>query len=223
LTGIRGERDIKDRGELARRLRLYLVTDRKSTGGRPLVDVVGAALRGGVDAVQLREKDLSARELCELAVALRAICSRYNAALLINDRIDVALAANADGVHLPVDSFHIDDARGLLGPDKLIGASTHSVEEARAAAMAGADFVVFGPLFDTASKRIYGKPLGVDAVDEVVRRVRVPVLGIGGISPERAVLVCGRGASGVAAVSGILQAPDPEAAARAYLRRLPFQ
>lgn len=216
MTGFRDEA----RGDLAQRLRLYLVTDRKNTGGRPLTDVVEAALRGGVGAVQLREKDLAARELCELAVALRPICSRYNAALLINDRIDVALAANADGVHLPVDSFRSDDARRLLGPDKLIGASTHSVDEAGAAAMAGADFVVFGPLFDTASKRAYGKPLGVDAVDEVVRRVSVPVLGIGGISSERAASVCARGGAGVAAISGILQAADPEAAARAYLRRV---
>lgn len=216
MTAIRD----KDRRDPARRLRLYLVTDRKNTGGRPLTDVVAAALRGGVDAVQLREKDLSARDLCELAVALRLICSRHNAALLINDRIDVALAANADGVHLPVDSFRVDDARRLLAAGKLIGASTHSVEEARAAATGGADFVVFGPLFDTASKRIYGKPVGIDALDDVVQSVSVPVLGIGGVSPERAASACARGAAGVAAVSGILQAADPEAAARAYLRRL---
>lgn len=196
--------------------RLYLVTDRNGTRGRRLIDVVEAALRGGVDAVQLREKDLTARELLELAEKLRALCTRHGARLLINDRIDVALACGADGVHLPVGSFRAADARLLLGRDKLIGASTHSPAEVDAAQREGADFVVFGPIFDTPSKRAYGAPVGLGALSQVTRRARVPVLAIGGVTPEKVGEICERGAHGVAAVSGILAADEPEAVARAY-------
>jgi thiamine-phosphate pyrophosphorylase len=197
-----------------RPIRLYLVTDRRRTGGRPVVDVVEAALRGGVDAVQLREKDLSARELFDLACRLRVLCDRYGARLLINDRIDVALAAKADGVHLPVGSFLPADARRLLGPNAITGASTHSLLEARAAAGDGADFIVFGPVFDTPSKRPFGPPVGLEALAEVARKVAVPVFGIGGMSADRVEAVCAHGAHGVAIISAILAADDPCAATR---------
>jgi thiamine-phosphate pyrophosphorylase len=199
--------------------RLCLVTDRKSTNGRPLVDVITAALRGGIDAVQLREKDLPARELHDLALSLRQLCTRHGATLLVNDRVDVAIAALADGIHLPVDSFEVGDARALAG-DKLIGASTHSLAQAVAAEGAGANFIVFGPIFDTPSKRVHGAPVGIDALSAVTARVGIPVLAIGGITPERVEVVRERGAHGVAVVSGILAADDPEAAARAYRERI---
>jgi thiamine-phosphate pyrophosphorylase len=201
--------------------RLYLITDRTSARGRPLLEVVRAALRGGVDAVQLREKDLPAQPLLELARELRTVCAEFGASLLVNDRIDIALAVDADGVHLPVSSFRAADARTILGPGKLIGASAHNLAEATTARNGGADFIVFGPIFDTESKRDYGKPLGPERLTELTRGERTPVLAIGGVTPDRVQMVCERGAAGVAVLSGILAAEDPEAAARAYRSLLP--
>jgi thiamine-phosphate pyrophosphorylase len=178
-----------------------------------LLDVVEAALRGGADAVQLREKDLSARALHDLACRLRGLCDRYGARLLINDRIDVALAVKADGVHLPVNSFLPADARRLLGDDRFIGSSVHNFAEARAAAAGGSDFIVFGPVFDTPSKRAYGPPVGLDALAQVAREAAVPVIAIGGISAESVDAVGREGASGVAVIGAILEAEDPQAAA----------
>jgi len=198
---------------------LYLVTDRTRTHGRPLIDAVEAALQGGVDALQLREKDLPAAELFVLACKLRELCRHYGARFLVNDRVDVALAAKADGVHLAVNSFTPADARRLLGPEALIGASAHSLAEARAAANAGADFIVFGPVFDTPSKRSFGPPVGLNALAEVARSISLPVLAIGGITAERVEAVRQHGGRGVAVVSAILEAADPRAAATALQAR----
>jgi len=200
--------------------RLYLVTDRTRTGGRPLPEVVEAAVRGGVDAVQLREKDLPAGALFELARELRRRCTRHGVRLLINDRIDVALAVGADGVHLPVDSFAAGDARALVGPGRLIGVSTHSLEQAQRASAAGADFVVFGPVFATPSKRPFGPPLGLEALAQAAGAVSVPVFAIGGVTAARADAVCRHGAHGIAAIAAVLEATDPTAAARALRRAL---
>jgi thiamine-phosphate pyrophosphorylase len=131
---------------------LYVVTDRQLTAGRPLRLIVEGALRGGARAFQLREKDLSPRELYPLALEMRQLTQTYGAHLLINDRVDVALAVGADGVHLTTTSLPVAVARHLLGPGRLIGVSTHSTPEAQNAADAGADFVVFGPVFYTPSK-----------------------------------------------------------------------
>lgn len=192
---------------------VYLVTDRAQTAGRPLLDVVAAALRGGVGAVQLRERDLPARELLALATALRALTRAAGAALLINDRIDIALACDADGVHLPGQSFTVAEARALLGPGRLIGVSTHA--SAELAAAAGADFAVFGPLHDTPSKRAYGPPLGLDALRAARAATARPLFAIGGIDPPRAAAARQAGADGVAVIRAILAADDPAAAAAA--------
>lgn len=200
---------------MADSFRLYLVTDRQRTAGRPLLDVVEAALRGGVDAVQLREKDLAGHALFELATQLCALCRRYGARLLINDRVDIALAVHADGVHLPATSFNPRDARCLLGPAAIIGASTHTLDEARGAQENGADFVVFGPIFDTPSKRGFGPPVGLETLTQATRAVALPVIAIGGITADRVAAVRAHGARGVAVVAAILEAPDPCAAAQA--------
>ncbi len=192
---------------------LYLVTDRHRTAGRPLLEVVEAALQGGVDAVQLREKDLTARELFELACALRQLCRRHATRLLINDRVDVALAVGADGVHLPVSSFTPAEARHLLGPAALVGASAHSLAEVHAAAQSGADFVVFGPIFDTPSKGPFGPPVGAAALADVTQRISIPVIAIGGITEERVSIVRRHGAAGVAMIAAVLEATDPRTAA----------
>lgn len=194
-------------------MQLHLVTDRKRAGGA-LVERVEAALRGGVDAVQLREKDLPARVLQQLAHELLRLCRRHGARLLINDRIDVALAVDADGVHLPATSFRVAEARALLGTDRLIGVSTHDPDEVAAAAREGADYAVFGPVFETPSKAAFGPPQGVDRLRRAVAAAAIPVLAIGGITPARVREVRDSGAAGVAAISSILAAADPAAAAR---------
>lgn len=196
------------------RLRTYLVTDRTATNGRPLTAVVEQALRGGVRAVQLRERDLSGRELLALARALRGLTRRYDALLLVNDRIDVALASDADGVHLPSRSFSVADARALIGAGRVIGVSTHHLDEVHAATDAGADFVVFGPVYETPSKTAYGPPQGLGAL-AAAARVDIPVLAIGGVTAARVAELRAQGAAGVAVIRAVLAADDPTAAAAA--------
>jgi thiamine-phosphate pyrophosphorylase len=196
---------------------VYLVTDRAQTNGRPLVDVVAAALQGGVRAVQLRERDLTTRALLALAERLRDLTRRCGAALLINDRVDVALACDADGVHLPARAFSIADARALLGRTRLIGVSAHAAAEVAAAARAGADFAVLGPIYDTPSKRAYGAPLGPAVLHEA-RGNGIPLFAIGGIDRERIAAVRAQGADGVAVIRAMLSAEDPAGATAALLR-----
>jgi thiamine-phosphate pyrophosphorylase len=170
-----------------------------------------------VRALQLREKTLGTRDLLDLALALRALTARFGARLLINDRIDVALTCDADGVHLPADSFCVEDARRLLGEHRLIGVSTHSAEEVRAASDAGADFAVLGPVFATPSKEAFGEPLGLDALAGATSAAAIPVLAIGGIEASRVAAVRAEGAAGVAVIRAILAAGDPERAAARLL------
>jgi thiamine-phosphate pyrophosphorylase len=185
--------------------RLYLITDRAATNGRPLDQVVAAALAGAGDragevAVQLREKDLEARELLELARSLRAVTAAAGAQLFINDRVDVALAANADGVHLGGRSLAPADVR-TLAPRLRIGVSTHTRAEVERAAAAGADFVVFGPVFATPSKP--GFFVGLDRLVQVVA-LGVPVLALGGIDEKNAYQCILAGASGVACIRSVM-------------------
>jgi thiamine-phosphate pyrophosphorylase len=199
---------------------LYVVTDRQLTGGRPLLLVVEAALRGGARAVQLREKDLPPRELYPLALEMRQLTQAYGARLLINDRADVALAVNADGVHLTTTSLPASIARQVLGPRRLIGVSTHTRAEAQAAVEEGADFVVFGPVFFTPSKAPFGQPVGLDALRAVRAVVKSPILAIGGIKPTNLDQVLAAGADGIAVISAIISADDPTAATQDLLARL---
>lgn len=197
---------------------LYLITDRHQVAaGQTLLTAVAAALAGGVKAVQLREKDLSAAELFPLARELRALTSQYQAKLLINDRIDVALAAAADGVQLGAHSLPTWVARQLLGPDRLIGVSTHSLRQIAAATEQGADFVTFGPVYATPSKAAYGRPQGLAALSEACRQTRLPLFALGGITLPRRREVWLAGAGGVALISAIIGSDDPAASARAFL------
>jgi len=197
---------------------LYLVTDRRNTAGRSLVDVVHAALDGGVRAVQLREKDLEGGSLYQLAHQLRELTGRYQARLLINDRLDVALAVEADGVHLGQTSFPVAVARRLLGSGKLIGVSTHTPAEIAAAG--GADFLVFGPVYFTPSKAAYGEPQGLPRLREAIALSPVPVLAIGGVQAEKVAEVLSTGAHGIGVISAISAASDPSSAARELLKQL---
>ena len=199
---------------------LYLVTDRNQTGSRDLLWVLEQALDGGVKALQLREKDLSGRDLFSLAERVRALCHAYEAALFINDRVDVAMAVDAAGVQLSKASLPIATARALLGPEKIIGASTHSLQEAQKAEQAGADFVLFGPVYFTPSKAAYGAPQGLTALKTIVANISLPVYAIGGIKPENIQATKKLGVRGVALISAIVSAENPKEAAETILRQL---
>ena len=199
---------------------LYLVTDRHATAGRDLLWVLEQALAGGVRAVQLREKDLGGGALLELARNVKRLCDPYGAEIFINDRVDVALAADAAGVHLAANSVPVAIARGLLGPDRKIGVSTHSAEEVRSAAAAGADFVLFGPVYATSSKLAFGDPQGPATLKAVTDAAAVPVFAIGGIKPHHIPEVKAHGTARIAVISAISEAPDPRAAARDMLAAL---
>lgn len=192
--------------------RLYVVTDRHEAAGRALEEIVAAAAQGGAGAIQLREKDLSARALYALGARLQAALAPYGVPLLINDRLDVALALDAAGVHLAGHSLPTAVARRVLGAGKLLGVSTHSVEEACRAAEDGADFIVFGPVFTTPSKVAYGPPQGLQQLRTVARAVPIPVIAIGGIDHTNLPQVVQAGAYGVAMIRAVLAAPDPQKA-----------
>ena len=188
--------------------RLQLVTDRRQCGDRPLAAIVAEAAAGGLGAVQLREKDLPAAALLALAQELRHVAP--DTPLLVNDRVDVALAVGADGVHLPAEGLPIALARRLLGPDAVVGRAVHAVAEAERAEAEGADYVLLGTIFATASKP-GREPGGLDLVRAAARAVRIPVIAIGGIDERNVAATIGAGAYGVAVMSAILRAPAPAA------------
>lgn len=201
-------------------LSLTLVTDRTQTRGRDLVDVVRECLAAGLPALQVREKDLGAHDLAMLCRRLRALTREAGARLIVNDRLDVALAAGADGVQRTGTSLGVPDMRAVAGTRVQIGASVHSLEEAMEAERAGADWIVFGPMYDTASKRAFGPPQGLERLAEVTRAVRVPVIAIGGITPARVPELLKAGARGVGVISGILAADSPGDETLRYIKEL---
>ena len=201
-------------------LSLCLVTDRAQTRGRDLVTVVAECLAAGLPAVQLREKDLGAADLAALARQLQPLTREHRARLIVNDRVDVALAVGADAVQRTHTSLAVDDMRAIAGLRLRIGASVHSLDDARDAEARGADWIVFGPVYDTASKRQYGAPQGLEKLVAVVRAVRIPVVAIGGITPARVAEVRRTGARGVGVISAILAADSPAEATRSFLKAL---
>lgn len=201
--------------------RLYLISDRHQTAGRPLSDVLTEALKGGARMIQLREKDLATRDLFQLTQELSPILTDYQSEWLINDRIDLVLALKASGVHLRSNSLPAGVARRILGPNRLIGVSTHSLEEVHAAESQQADFVVWGPVFDTPSKRRYGRPLGVRNLSIICQGSRIPVYAIGGITPERVTELLDAGAYGVAVISSILHSDKIQETTEKFLDLLP--
>lgn len=205
--------------DLRSRLRLMVVTDPDCGPGRGVVDVVRAALRGGAPAIQLRMKDAPAREMAEAARALLAETRAAGALLFINDRVDVALAAGADGAHVGQDDLPVEPARALVPPGFLLGVSAETVELARQAQSDGADYVGVGPVYATGSKADAGDAVGAARIAEVAAAVRIPVVGIGGITIANAPPVIEAGAAGIAVISAVMRADDPESAVRALLRR----
>lgn len=203
--------------DLRDRLRLIVVTDPDCGAGRTVADVVRAALRGGAPAIQLRMKDASAREMADAARALLAETRAAGALLFINDRVDVALAAGADGAHVGQDDLPVAAARTIAPPGFLLGVSAETAELARAAQADGADYVGVGPVYATGSKADAGDAVGAERIAQVAAAVRIPVVGIGGITIDNAPPVIRAGAAGVAVISAVMRAPDPEAAVRGLL------
>ncbi|MDP8952407.1 MAG: thiamine phosphate synthase [Actinomycetota bacterium] len=200
------------------RFQIHLITDRKRARG-DLLRVVEEALSGGVDCVQVREKGGPARELYETARKLLPVAREGGASLLINDRVDVALACGADGVHLAAKSLPPRAARELLGQEPLLGCSVHGLAEAHAAVDAGADYVTFGHVYPTSSKAGM-PPRGVRELAEIVESVEVPVLAIGGIDESNVHEVLGTGCAGISVISTIIAAPDPKLAAKRLRRAI---
>lgn len=204
---------------LADRLRLLVVTDR---GRRPpdfLAAVVGDVLRGGAPAVQLREKDLPPRDLLPIARRIRTAARAAGALFFVNDRLDLALAAEADGVHLGPDDLPVAAARRLAPPPFLVGASARTPSAARTAEAAGADYIGCGPVFPTRTKP--STPIGLDHLAAVRAAVRIPVLAIGGLEAARAPAVRNAGAAGCAVARALMEASDPCAATKAFLDAMP--
>jgi thiamine-phosphate pyrophosphorylase len=199
---------------------LYLITDQHQTGGRRLSDVIRCALDGGVKAVQLREKDLSGAALYRLASELRRLTSDFDARLIINDRLDIALAVEADGVHIGVSSLPVAAARRVLGEGRIIGYSAHAIDEALRAQDDGADFVTFGPVYPTPSKAAYGAPCGVIKLADAAAALKIPVIGLGGISQANIADALSANIQGIAVISAILAAADPRAAATSLLKKI---
>ena len=198
---------------------LWLITDRR-LAARPLPDVVEECLGAGLRAVQLREKDLPVMDLLALAAPLRESTRRHGARLFLNDRLDTALAADADGVQRTGASLPVAILRRLAPPPFLIGASVHALDEAVRAEADGADFITFGPVYDTASKRQYGAPQGLERLGRGAAALRRPVIAGGGIDPRRAPEVMAAGASGVAAIGAFLSAERPGDVVKAFLDAL---
>ena len=198
----------------------YLITDRHQVCEGTLPEVCSAALRAGVRAIQLREKDLPTRSLLSLARELSRLASVHAARIVINDRIDLALALATDAVHLPAGGASPSVARRLLGESALIGSSAHSADEAVRAEAAGADFVVLGPIFETPSKRAFGPPIGLAELERAQRHCKIPLFGIGGITIERVRDVRRAGAHGVAVVGSVMGARDVERVCADFLRVL---
>jgi thiamine-phosphate pyrophosphorylase len=190
---------------------IYLITDRQAFHPKPKpssertrwqaqLAALQLAAQAGCQFIQIREKDLAPRELSEFTRAAVALVQPYGTKVLVNDRLDVALASGADGVHLRSNSVPVAEVRRCVASDFLIAASTHSLAEAQTAARAGADFIVCGPVYDTPSKRAYGAPLGTAALAEICRTVSIPIFALGGIKLDNFRTALASGAAGIAAI-----------------------
>lgn len=200
-------------------LQVYLITDCQQFPPNRQLEVVEAALQGGIRDLQLREKQLPLADLFSLAMVLRQLTEKYGARLYINGRLDIALMVDADGVHLPEDGLPPNEVKARY-PHLLVGVSTHSLASARQAEKDGADFVTFSPIFETPSKQEYGPPQGLNNLREVCEAVNIPVLALGGINLERIQTVQEHGAHGVALIRGIWNSSNIEQTSFKYIEAL---
>lgn len=200
-------------------LSLYVVTDSNLSLGRSHEEVVAQAIAGGADVIQYRDKDASDGQRYHTALKLQALASRAGALFIVNDSLDIALAANADGLHVGQDDFPADVARRLLGPNKVLGVSVENPEQAQKAARDGADYVAIGPIYPTSlAKPDAGIEIGLGPITELRRHTKLPIVAIGGIKHHHVADVCRAGADGIAVISAIVSAPDIAQAAREMKR-----
>ncbi len=194
---------------------LHVLTDETVQNRFSHVELAERAIAGGADTIQFREKRKGARELIDIAQAVLRMCRERGVLLIVNDRVDVALAVDADGVHLGQNDLPITVARELLGPDKIVGGTASTLDDAIAVQNNGADYLGFGHIYHTSSKRKSGDPRGPDALREICKALTVPVVAIGGIEEENFRAVLDAGAWGIAVIASVCAAPDPARAARA--------
>ncbi|MGE5584935.1 MAG: thiamine phosphate synthase [Bacillota bacterium] len=203
------------RARLPQALRLYVVTDADLARGRSDEEVVSLAISGGATAIQFRAKGWEAKRMVEVGMALHKITADRGVLYIVNDRVDVATAVDADGVHLGQDDFPVPLARRLLGPDKIVGLTVHNASQAAEAEDLGADYLGTSAVFPTDTKRYATvDPLGLAGLERIVRATRLPVVAIGGISRSNAAEVMATGVAGIAVVSAVVAADDIEGAAR---------
>ena len=201
-------------------LSLYMVTDRDLSLGRPIEKVVEEAVKGGVTMVQLREKDCSSREFYDLAMRLKEKLLPYHIPLIINDRLDIALACDAEGLHIGQNDIPYDIARKLLGQDKIIGLSVESLQDAIDANDMDVDYIGISPVFGTPTKTDTKTPLGIEGVEAIMKISKHPSVGIGGLNIANAKDVINAGANGVAVVSAIMSAQNPQLAAKELINKI---
>ncbi len=195
-------------------LDVYVIVDLSFARGRSLEEVISAVIQGGASIIQLREKRATTRQMIEMGRITKALCSKVGIPFIMNDRVDVALAIDADGVHLGPDDMPVKNARQLMGPNRIIGASAGTVAEALATKEEGADYLGVGAIYATASKADAGAPIGPAALGAIKKASMMPVVGIGGITETNAAAVIAAGADGVAVISAVVGAPDIAATVR---------
>jgi thiamine-phosphate pyrophosphorylase len=194
--------------------RLHVLTDTQLQNRFSHRELTKMAIAGGADTIQFRQKNGSTRELIETAIDMKELCTGAGLTFIVNDRIDVAIAADADGVHLGQDDFPIPLARKLMGYDKIIGGSAGNVKEALKCIEEGVDYIGFGPVYPTLSKDDAGPATGIEAMMSLLKVVTVPVIAIGGVNSENVSAIIGAGAHGIAVISAVCCSEDPEQAAR---------
>ncbi len=198
----------------------YVITDCRLAAGRPIRDIVAGAIQGGATCIQVREKEMSSRDLYHLSLQLRTLTREKQIPLIINDRLDIALAVGADGIHLGQEDLPAAVARRLIPPDMILGVSAENVRQALEAQAAGANYLGVGAVYATSTKPDAGEPMGLAALAEICRRVDLPVVGIGGIHAGNAGEVIAAGAQGVAVVSCVVAAERVAEAARAVAKKV---
>ena len=204
-------------------LSLYLVTDRELSLGRPLEDIVEDAVKGGVTMVQLREKECDSRDFYDIALRMKHLLKSYGVPLIINDRLDIALAVDADGLHIGQSDLPWQVAREILGEDKILGLSVENMEQAHAANLAKVDYIGISPVFATQTKTDTDTPFGLEGVRNVTAITRHQTVAIGGINASNASEIMEAGANGIAVVSAIISADDPEHAPKVLKQEIKVQ
>ncbi|MHA1799571.1 MAG: thiamine phosphate synthase [Candidatus Helarchaeota archaeon] len=205
---------------LREQLKLYLVTDRKLARDRNFDEIILEAVRGGVTIVQLREKNLDARRYLEKALNLKNRLDECKVPFIINDRVDVAFASGASGVHVGQSDLPITHARRILGKNKIIGLSTNTVKQAIEAEKLGADYIAISPVFSTPTKTDIDPPVGIEGIPRFKKVVKIPIIGIGGINKNNARAVIRAGCDGIAVVSAIMASENPKEAAAELIREI---